>query len=139
MTAITERIDLDEEEKISGKPIELFGKTIIDDSQPGCFDRAQVEARGGRLVWVVGEDTSEQQAFKRLGGYGYGEAAGLYGDKAVWGCEAEAGSIAMSRSYDHAVNTQVSSEIARKVGKICFDAGVRVSSPLQSFGQPVDI
>lgn len=139
VTAITERIDLDKEEQISGKPIDLFGKTIIDDSQPGCFERAQVEARGGRLVWVVGEDITEQRSFKRLNGYAYGDTAGLHGERAVWGCEAEAGSIAMSGAYDHAVNTHVSSEIARKVGKICFDAGIRVSSPLQSFGQPVDI
>ena len=139
VTAITDTINLDTEEQLNGKPIDLRGKVIIDDSQPGCFNREQVEARGGHLVWVVGEDTTEQHAFKRINGYRYGEAGGLYGDRAVWGCEAEAGSIAMSGEYEYAVKSSVTPEIARKVGKICFDAGIRVANPLQSFGQAVDI
>ena len=51
VAAVTERIDLDDE---SLGEIDLNGKVIIDDSQPGSFCRNQVEARGGRLVWVVG-------------------------------------------------------------------------------------
>lgn len=139
VTAVTKPIDLDKVEKDSGVRIDLTGKTIIDDSQPGCFDRDQVEARGGKLIWVVGEDTTQQHAFRRLQGYSFGDGGGLFGDRAVWGCEAEAGSIAMSKSYEAAVSTHVEPEIARKVGKICYEAGIRVSSPLQSFGQPVDI
>lgn len=137
VTAVTGVIDLDKLE--NGHRIDLTGKTIIDDSQPGCFDRAQVEARGGKLIWVVGEDTSQQQAFKRVNSYSFGDESGLYGSAAVWGCEAEAGSIAMNEAYEHVVNTRVTPEIARKVGKICYDAGIRVSKPMQSYGQPVDI
>lgn len=139
VTAVTRPIDLNELERKTGRTIELHEKTIIDDSQPGCFDRDQVEARGGKLVWVVGEDASEQHAFKRLNGYSFGESGGLYGDRAVWGCEAEAGSIAMSGYYDLAINSEVKPDMARKIGKICKAAGVSVSGPLQSYGQPVDI
>ncbi|MFZ1301416.1 MAG: hypothetical protein WAQ27_02445 [Candidatus Microsaccharimonas sp.] len=139
VTAITSRLDLDKMEQKLGRPIDLTGKTIIDDSQPGCFDRVQVEARGGCLVWVVGEDTSDQHYFKRINNYAYGEGGGLSTDRSVWGCEAEAGSIAMTGLYDQAVKTSVNADIARKVGKVCHDIGIRVSNPLQSFGQPVDI
>ena len=139
VTAVTDTIDLDAREQLTGIPIDLSGKIIIDDSQPGCFSRDQVEARGGTLVWVVGEDTTEQNAFKRMNGYNYGDTGGLFGERAVWGCEAEVGSIAMNGSFEFAVTSQVTPEIARKVGKVCFDSGIRVANPLQSFSQPVDI
>ncbi len=46
VTAVTRPIDLDHGDF---QGLDLTGKVIIDDSQPGCFDADQVEARGGRL------------------------------------------------------------------------------------------
>lgn len=122
-----------------GKRVNLEGKVIIDDSQPGSFDREQVEARGGSLVWVVGQDTSKSQALHRKGGYNFGETAGLYGKGAVWGCEAEAASIYLEDRQELAVRSHVTPEMAIAIGGLCRSIGVGVASPLQSFGSPVKL
>ena len=68
---------------------DLSGKIFIDDSQPGSLDRAEVESRGGTLLWVVGHDT-QGVAVRR--GYDYGSLADAHRD--VFGCEAEAAVLA---------------------------------------------
>ncbi len=138
VTAATTPIDLDALEGVYSQRLDLEGKIIIDDSQPGSFDREQVETRGGSLVWVVGEDTSSQRAFERVAGYQYGDAAGLLGSRAVWGCEAEAGSLALLGRQDLAIRSSVTPEIVRRVGEVCVQAGIRVTSTLQSYGKPVE-
>lgn len=138
IAAATIPTDLDALESEAGRVIDLTGKVIIDDSQPGSFDRAQVEARGGALVWVVGEDGSEQHAFERQGGYAYGDVAGLYGSRSVWGCEAEAGSLALLERPELAIRSGVTPDIVRKVGAVCVEAGIRVPATLQSYGRPVE-
>lgn len=138
VTAITATIDLDAKERELGREIDLTGKVIVDDSQPGCFDRQQVEARGGTLVWVVGSDESESGFLRRTGGYAFGARTGLHGDTAVWGCEAEVGSLALLARPELAIRGTVTPEIAREIGRVCMDAGIRAAWPLQSFGQPVE-
>jgi len=138
VTAVTDSIDLDEIERRDGRLIDLEGKIIVDDSQPGCFSREQVEARGGKLVWVVGSDQSDSSFLHRESGYTYGNETGLYGEGASWGCEAEAGALATLGLAELAVKSRVTPEIAREIGKVCFDAGIRAAWPPQSFGQPVE-
>lgn len=139
VTAITGTIDLDVLEAKQGSPLDLTGKIIVDDSQPGCFNREQVESRGGKLVWVVGADTSDDTFLHRVSGYTYGDEAGLYNSGSVWGCEAEAGALAKLRKPELAVRSHVTPKIAHAVGRVCVEAGIDVAKPLQSFGKPVDI
>jgi hypothetical protein len=138
IAAVTTTIDLDAVEELENRPIDLQGKVIIDDSQPGCFDRAQVEARGGKLIWVVGSDWSESGFLHREGNYHYGDETGLSGERAVWGCEAEVGALAIQSRPDLAVGSRVTPQIAREIGKVCHDAGIRAAWPPQSYGQPVE-
>lgn len=138
LSAITDSIDLDEYERKHAVRLDLHGKVIIDDSQPGCFQREQVEQRGGKLVWVVGNDNSEGHTLERINGYPYGDKVGLIGKHALWGCEAEVGSLALTGRLDLAVRTPVNREIAHQIGTLGLEqVGVTVSQPFQSYGQPV--
>lgn len=139
VAAVSRTFDLDLMEWERGQKIDLSGKVIIDDSQPGCFSREQVEARGGKLVWVVGQDESKTKTLHRSGGYNFGEAAGLYGEGAVWGCEAEVAAIFLQNRPDLAVRTLVTPDIALSVGALCRAIDIRIARPLQSFGYPVDL
>jgi hypothetical protein len=139
VAAVTGTIDLDDDEFAD---LDLDGKVIIDDSQPGCFDRGQVEARRGKLVWVVGEDGSDSEFITRDGlhtngvPYNYGNNAGLYGRSSEFACGQEAAVIAQHGAYDRAITGPVTPENVREIGKLFADSGVRVA-PFQAFGQPV--
>jgi hypothetical protein len=139
VAAVTGKIDLDAAE-FAG--LDLDGKVIIDDSQPGCFDRGQVEARRGKLVWVVGEDGSDSEFITRDGlhtdgvPYNYGDNAGLYGRSSEFACGQEAAVIAQHGAYEHAITGPVTPENVREIGKLFEDSGVRVA-PFQAYGQPV--
>jgi hypothetical protein len=145
VAAVTRPIDLDKIEKeTGGQPIDLTGKVIIDDSQPGSFNRQQVEARGGKLAWVVVEDGSDNGFMTRdglyTGGvpYSYGNEEGLYGPKSEFPCGAEAAVIAKYAAYHDAIREEVTSEKARKIGEWMCQAGIRVA-PFQSHSKPVQI
>ncbi len=144
ISAITSVIDLDEEERRLGRAIDLTGKVIIDDSQPGCFHREQIEVRGGKLVWVVGKDNSETRFMTRDGhytggvGYNYGDKSGLYGPESEFGCGIEAAVIAQTGEYDKAIRAPVTPDDVKKVGELFEAAGATVAD-FQSFGQPVEI
>lgn len=141
VTAVTGRIDLDDKEY---EGLDLTGKVIIDDSQPGCFDTQQVEARGGKLVWVVGEDASESKFITRDGyhtegvPYNYGDRSGLFGVSSEFACGQEAAAIAQSGEFHKAITGPVTPENVRVIGALFRAAGVRVA-PFQAFGQPVAI
>lgn len=141
ITAVTGRIDLDDPQ-FDG--IDLTGKVIIDDSQPGCFDMAQVEARGGKLVWVVGEDGSDTGFMTRDGyhtngiPYNYGDRSGLWGSASEFACGQEAAVIAKYAAYDRAIHDPVTPNNVREVGKYLQRSGARVA-PFQAFGQRVHI
>lgn len=144
ISAITSVIDLDEEEQRLGRQIDLRGKVIIDDSQPGCFHRHQIEERGGTLVWVVGKDGSDNGFMTRDGrytngvGYNYGDRSGLYGPDSEFGCGIEAAVIAQSGEYDKAIRAPVTPDDVKKIGELFETAGATVAD-FQSFGQPVEI
>lgn len=141
LTAITGRINLDDEEY---KDLDLTGKVIIDDSQPGCFDAAQVEAKGGKLVWVVGEDGSSSQFITRDGyytdgiPYSYGSHSGLYGSRSEFACGQEAAVIARSGEYHKAITSEVEPRNVRLISELFYATGVRVAT-FQAFGQRVHI
>ena len=118
--------------------IDLSRKIIIDDSQPGAFDRGEVESLGGKVVWVVGDDTSSDSTTTRVGGYLFGDHTGLMVNSNVWGCEAEAAAIARNRRYDLALRSAVTPQAARKIGGLLRSTGIGVA-PFQSFGKPVDL
>lgn len=136
VTAVTSRIDLDRQDP--HHDLDLTGKFIVDDSQPGCFDREQIESRGGKLLWVVGEDGSNDKFMTRDKSYNFGDEAGIYGTSAIWGCEAEVGVIAASRQYNKALRHRVDPESARQIGALCTEYMVRVA-PYQSYGRLVGI
>jgi predicted amino acid dehydrogenase len=139
VAAVTGTIDLDGDEF---KDLDLDGKVIIDDSQPGCFDRDQVEARGGKLVWVVGEDGSDSEFITRDGlhtdgvPYNYGDYSGLYGRASEFACGQEAAVIAQHGAYDRAITGPVTPENVREIGELFEVSGVRVA-PFQAYGRPV--
>ena len=141
ITAVTGRIDLDD---AVFEGIDLTGKVIIDDSQPGCFDKTQVESRGGKLVWVVGEDGSDTGFMTRDGyltdgvPYNYGNQSGLWGPSSEFACGQEAAIIAKYAAYEKAIHDPVTPKNVRVVGKYLKSAGARVA-PFQAFGQRVHI
>ncbi|MBI1857337.1 hypothetical protein HY003_04150 [Candidatus Saccharibacteria bacterium] len=132
IAAITTPIGMDLDPQLAD--IDLTCKIIIDDSQPGCFNREEVEARGGSLAWVIGEDMNPSNILTKENGFSYGGWGPVNDKSEIWGCEAEAGSISHREAYDLATTTPISSDIARKIGRICEQSGVRVAK-LQSFGQ----
>lgn len=141
VAAVTGRIDLDDKE-FAG--IDLAGKIIIDDSQPGCFARRQVEERNGKLVWVVGEDSSSSKFISRDGlhtngvPYNYGDHSGLVGHHSEFACGQEAAVIAKYGAYEHAVGGPVTPDDVRTIGRLLKDAGATVA-PFQASGKPVEI
>ena len=142
ISAVTVPIDLDVEDP--EKILDLQGKVIIDDSQPGCFDSGQIEARGGKLIWVVGEDDSRNSFATRDGlftngvPYNYGDKAGLYGEKSDFGCGLEAAVIAKYSAYEDAIRGEVTPDNVKIIGKHFKNAGIRVA-PFQAASQPVNI
>jgi predicted amino acid dehydrogenase len=136
VTAVTSQIDLDKEDPHG--ELDLAGKVIVDDSQPGSFSRTQVEQRGGKLVWVVGTDTSLDRSLTRSSDWNFGRETGLASRADVWGCEAEASVIGASGRYDHALRERVRPDTARAIGQLLDSHGVRVSKP-QSYGRIVPV
>ncbi|PID29682.1 hypothetical protein CR983_03665 [Candidatus Saccharibacteria bacterium] len=138
VAAITSRIDLDEIDPRN--MLDLTDKVFVDDSQPGAFDREQVERRGGRLRWVVGKVDSADSETSFLGrdhGYNYGATSGLLDKGDVWGCEAEAAVVAASGEPEkYAIRKRVDPEAARRIGELMSRYGVVVAAP-QSYGKAV--
>lgn len=136
VTAVTTPIDLDREDP--DRLLDLTGKWIVDDSQPGSFEREQVEARGGKLVWVVGSDETSDRSITRDSGYNFGDEAGLYGPRSIWGCEAEAAVVGAQQDMSYAIREQVNPRHVRSIAMLCRAAGVGVAD-WQSYGKPVHI
>jgi predicted amino acid dehydrogenase len=125
VSAITSNIPL--------KNIDLSGKVIVDDSQPGSFDRQEVIDCGGELIWVIGEDESQSRFVTRRQGYSYGPN-GLHSSSNVWGCEAEVASIAYLNNPELSVQEAVSLEKIDLIDEIFQELGISVA-PFQSHGQ----
>lgn len=124
LSAVTSKID------ISG--LDLSGKVIIDDSQPGQFLREEVKQSGGVLVWVVGSDGSKEKIASRKDDYSYG-ANGLSSGSDLWGCEAEVAVISHYDRPDLAISADVTSYQVNKIGKLFKEAGIKPAK-FQSFG-----
>lgn len=118
--------------------LDLTGKVIVDDSQPGAFRREEVENSGGNIVWVVGADKTPNNAVTRMGGYRFGDKAGLMRSSDVWGCEAEASTITRTGERGAAIRSAVTPDMARRIGDLFEEAGIGVA-PFQAFGKPVDL
>lgn len=125
VSAITSNIKLNN--------IDLTGKVIVDDSQPGSFSREEVIACGGELIWVVGDDSSKESFVTRRQGYSYG-LHGLHSSSNVWGCEAEVASIAYLDQPELAVQDAVTLEKIDNLDEIFTKLGIGVA-PFQSYGQ----
>ena len=125
VSAITSKIDL--------STIDLAGKIIVDDSQPGSFSREEVMAGGGELLWVVGRDNSKEQFVTRRQGYSYGPH-GLHHKYDIWGCEAEVAAIAHSSRKDAAVSSAVTLDDIDVIESLFNELGVDVAD-YQSHGQ----
>ena len=106
VSAVTGFIDLDEQD--AERTLDLAGKLIVDDSQPASFDRAQVEARGGTLVWVIARDT--KGVVNRVD-YDYASMADAHRD--LFGCEAEAACLA--RYHEELRERGLGDEAARRI------------------------
>lgn len=106
ISAIVGQVDLAKHDLDS-----LAGRFIIDDSQPGCFSREQVEALGGFMTWVIGTASNI-----RRNGYDYGTLANSQTD--IFGCEGEAAALAMysqelaKRGFDDKTRTRILKKIA---------------------------
>lgn len=136
VSAIVGEIDLDHVDP--DRNLNLTGKVLIDDSQPGCFERSQVEARNGKLLWVVGQDNSPTQMATRTNGFNYGSAYGLVDTHHEFGCGLEAASLAATGALDHAIRDRVTPLDADKIGTLFNQVGFGVASP-QSYSRPVSL
>ena len=136
VAAVTDTLDLDSVDP--EMRLDLSGKVIIDDSQPGYFNREQVEARGGKLIWVVGQDKSENKPLMRQNGFHFGNTSGLVSPNDVFGCEAEVFALIESGRLDLAIRQLVTPEIAVAVGGLIKASGIEVA-PFQSYSRLVDL
>jgi hypothetical protein len=113
----------------------LRGKVIIDDSQPGCFTPEDIRAYGGELVWVIGQDPTNNEITRRHFDYGW---LGPVRRSEIWGCEAETYAV-----YQHnksgqglgsvAVRRIVRVDDVKMIGRILAQKGT-TAAPLQAGG-----
>jgi predicted amino acid dehydrogenase len=144
ISAITGQIDL------STMPgLDLKNRFIVDDSQPGSFYPEQVREKNGKMAWVVGTDKN-----KNIVRRGYDFATLVSGQSDIFGCEAEAASLAeyrqmlldrgMLERYTErvisrlALREPVTPKHARAIGGLFKKVGVGVSE-LQNFGEYLEI
>ncbi len=125
LSAVTSKIDISD--------IDLTGKIIIDDSQPGQFSREEVQSAGGVLTWVVGKDNSADHFATKRNGYSYGKN-GLYGSEDLWGCEAEVAALANIGKYELAIRDHVTTEQIDRIGHVFKELNIEVAE-FQSHGQ----
>ncbi len=143
ISAITSQLDLKDLGIQS-----LEGKVIVDDSQPGSMSPEQVKELGGTLLWVIGRDVHGRVANRR--GYDYATMVDSKAD--VFGCEAEAASIAAyraelrTRGMTESIINKITDKIALKgpvtvqhvryMSALFTKFGILPSEP-QAFGSPV--
>ena len=130
ISAVTSRITI-------GEDIDLRGKVIIDDSQPGSFSRSDVEAHGGQIVWVVGHDNTHEKILTRRSEFRYGDE-GLCDSGDVWGCEAEVAALWLAGAIHLAIDDHVDPDTVNRVGNIMDAYGI-VRADWQIAGSKVDI
>lgn len=128
VAAVTTPIDLDT------VPDDLVaGRMFIDDSQPAAFDAYQINAKGGQLRWVMGQDLTPGQLVSRRGidgrrPYNYGDDCGLTDANTLWGCEAEAAAISLTNRLDLALDRRVEPRDAVAIGELWSELGIAAVS-----------
>lgn len=130
ISAVTSRITV-------GQGVDLSGKIIIDDSQPGSFSGPEVRRHGGQLVWVVGHDDTQNKILTRKSNYRFGDT-GLADQGDVWGCEAEVATLWMRQRFDLAIDEAVTPISAISVGVEMDDVGISLAA-WQEHGRHVTI
>ena len=139
--AITDKLDLTAPEFDA---VDFSNIRLIDDSQPGAVDRVQIEALGGQVFWVAGNDGSASEFMTRdgyyTGGvpYNYGDNSGLHGESTEFACALEAATVAAHGDKRNAVSGRVGYEDVEIIGNLFEEYGVEVAD-FQSFGKPVAI
>ncbi|MCA9308782.1 NAD(P)-binding domain-containing protein [Candidatus Saccharibacteria bacterium] len=128
VSAVTTTFHLDAPEWAS---VDLDGKFVLDDSQPGCFNPEALEARGAILAWVMGRDNTPG-GLLTLEKFDYG-STGPASRNDVWGCQGEAGSVYLTGEYDAVINDLVTPNTAKRIGTLFELAGVG-PAPLQRMG-----
>lgn len=128
---------------------DMHGKIVVDDAQPASFDPAQVEALGGKVLWVIGKDT---RGLVVRDGYNYATMLDDHTD--LFGCEAEAAVLEAyrkdleSRGMGEAlaeaivgkvaIRRAVTAQAVRYVSALFKRFGIEASQP-QAFGKAVDL
>ncbi len=126
---------------------DLEGRVIVDDSQPGSVDPVEAEQLGGAVVWAIGSD-AQGKVVRR--GYDYATMVDSHAD--LFGCEAEAASLALYRqelrdrgmsewfvdrvTRKVALRDRVTEQNVRYISALFKKYGIVPSSP-QAFGRHV--
>lgn len=114
------------------KDVDLEGLKIIEDTVPPAFDLAQLKKRGGEMLFVIGEDNTEDGL---LTGEGFKSGGSSFAEiNHTWGCGAEVCALAKTRRHDLAIRGPVNSEQIANIGKLFDQVGIGVA-PLQRFGE----
>jgi len=144
ISAITEQLDLD------AMGVTKVGGNVVEDSQPGSIRPDQLKQFGRDLFWVIGNDPEGKTLRRR--GYDYGTMVNPNSD--VFGCEAEAASLAryrdelIERGTSDRVVARIMSKVAlrgpvtmqhvRYVDALFNKYGIMPAAP-QAFGKLVHI
>lgn len=132
VAAVTTPVDLD------GLGVaDMAGASVIDDSQPGCFDPAQLSRRGGKLYWPFARDDSPE-GFATRGGVD-GRAPFLYGAGSIgmptpahlFGCEAEVAVLSHTGNQQLALDRPVRPEDVVTARRLFTEVNVRSGSPAE--------
>ena len=115
------------------------GAWIVDDSQPGAFLPEQVRARKGEVEWPIAIDRSSSGA-GTLKSFEYGNHShsGPTSKKELFGCEAEAVSLYLTKEYGKAVREAVQPYHAIAIGGLLSQTGIELAKP-QSLGAYLNI
>jgi predicted amino acid dehydrogenase len=118
--------------RIDASVEDMSESVIIDDSQPHAVERSAVEAKSGKVAWVIGKDNSAGGCVTVQGGFEYGGWGPVSADE-LWGCQAEAAAISLQDAPDRAVLDRVTLREVTAMGEVCVESGI-TAAQLQSFG-----
>jgi len=128
----------------------VYGKVFVDDSQPAALNPAEVEAAGGNVLWVVGQDPTNKVLYRN--GYDYASLADKHTD--AFGCELEAALLArymtdmrqkgmsqeqaLAAGREYAIHEAVTPDAVNKFTYLFERYGIVAALP-QAFGKHVEL